>query len=245
MVIESGQYIPHKHRSILMNLFDLESITVEDVMTPRGAIESIDLSDPEDVVRRQIATSFHTRLAVYDGDSEHVIGVLHQRKLLGSTLEDDFSVERIRDLLARPYFVPADTPLYSQIQFFQENQQRLGFVVDEYGEILGLITLEDIIEELIGKFTTSTPDVGDRMHWGEDGSVLVDGTSNLRELNRRLDLVLFIDGPKTLNGLLLEHLQDIPEAGLSIKIAGVPIEVVQAEDRRIKTVRIFRPNAKK
>ena len=241
MVIDSGQYIPHKHRSMLLNLFDLESITVEDVMTPRGAIESIDLSDPEDVVRRQIATSFHTRLAVYDGDSEHVIGVLHQRKLLGSTLEDDFSVERIRELLARPYFVPADTPLYSQIQFFQENQQRLGFVVDEYGEILGLITLEDIIEELIGKFTTSTPDAGDRMAWNEDGNVLVDGSANLRELNRKLELELPTDGPKTLNGLILEHLQDIPETGVSMKIADTPIEVVQTQDRMVRTARVFRP----
>src|SRR5690606_2116541 len=194
---ESGQYIPHKHRSILMNLFDLESITVEDVMTPRGAIEGIDLSDPEQEIRHQIATSFHTRLAVHDGDSEHVIGVLHQRRLLSDTLEQDFDIERIRELLARPYFVPADTPLYSQLQFFQENQQRLAFVVDEYGELLGLITLEDIIEELIGKFTTSTPDAGNRMNWSEDGSVLVDGSSNLRELNRRLDLDLPIDGPKT------------------------------------------------
>lgn len=243
MVIESGQYIPHKHRSMLLNLFDLESITVEDVMTPRGAIESIDLSDPADAIRRQIATSFHTRLAVHDGDSEHVIGVLHQRRLLGDTLEDAFSVERIRDLLARPYFVPADTPLYSQIQFFQENQQRLAFVVDEYGEILGLITLEDIIEELIGKFTTSAPDAGERMHWSEDGSVLVDGSANLRALNRRLGLALPTGGPKTLNGLILEHLRDIPETGVSMKIADTPIEVVQTQDRMVRTARIFRPLA--
>jgi Mg2+/Co2+ transporter CorB len=241
MVIDSGQYIPHKHRSMLLNLFDLESITVEDVMTPRGAIESIDLSDPEDTIRSQIATSFHTRLAVHDGDSEHVIGVLHQRRLLGDTLEETFSAERIRELLARPYFVPADTPLYSQIQFFQENQQRLAFVVDEYGEILGLITLEDIIEELIGKFTTSTPDAGDRMHWNDDGSVLIDGSANLRALNRRLGLALPIDGPKTLNGLILEHLQDIPENGVSMKIADTPIEVVQTQDRMVRTARIFRP----
>ena len=243
MVIDSGQYIPHKHRSMLHNLFDLESITVEDVMTPRGAIESIDLSDPEDIIRRQIATSFHTRLAVYDGDSEHVIGVLHQRRLLGDTLEETFSVERIRELLARPYFVPADTPLYSQIQFFQENQQRLAFVVDEYGEILGLITLEDIIEELIGKFTTSIPDAGHRLHWSEDGCVLVDGSTNLRALNRRLGLALPIDGPKTLNGLILEHLQDIPETGVSMKIGDIPIEVVQTQDRMVRTARIFRPLA--
>ena len=241
MVIESGQYIPHKHRSILMNLFDLESITVEDVMTPRGAIEGIDLSDPEQEIRHQIATSFHTRLAVYDGDREHVVGVLHQRRLLSDTLEQDFGTERIRELLARPYFVPADTPLYSQLQFFQENQQRLAFVVDEYGELLGLITLEDIIEELIGKFTTSTPDAGDRMAWNEDGNVLVDGSANLRELNRKLELELPTDGPKTLNGLILEHLQDIPETGVSMKIADTPIEVVQTQDRMVRTARVFRP----
>ena len=241
MVAESGHYIPHKHRSILLNLFDLENITVEDVMTPRGAIEGIDLSEPEAEIRRQIATSFHTRLAVHDGDSEHVIGVLHQRRLLSDTLEQDFDIERIRELLARPYFVPADTPLYSQLQFFQENQQRLAFVVDEYGELLGLITLEDIIEELIGKFTTSTPDAGNRMNWSEDGSVLVDGSSNLRELNRRLDLDLPIDGPKTLNGLILEFLQDIPETGVSMKIGNTPVEVVQTEDRMVRTARLYRP----
>ena len=241
MVIESGQYIPHKHRSILMNLFDLESITVEDVMTPRGAIEGIDLSDPEQEIRHQIATSFHTRLAVYDSDREHVVGVLHQRRLLSDTLEQDFGTERIRELLARPYFVPADTPLYSQLQFFQENQQRLAFVVDEYGELLGLITLEDIIEELIGKFTTSTPDAGDRMVWNDEGNVLVDGSANLRELNRKLELELPTDGPKTLNGLILEHLQDIPETGVSMKIADTPIEVVQTQDRMVRTARVFRP----
>ncbi|HAG75709.1 MAG TPA: magnesium and cobalt efflux protein CorC, partial [Thauera sp.] len=151
--------------------------------------------------------------------------------------------ERIRELLTRPYFVPADTPLYSQIQFFQENQQRLAFVVDEYGEILGLITLEDIIEELIGKFTTSIPDAGNRMAWSEEGNVLVDGSANLRELNRRLDLALPTDGPKTLNGLIIEYLQDIPEAGVSMKIADTPIEVVQTQDRMIRTARLFRPLA--
>lgn len=243
MVAESGHYIPHKHRSILLNLFDLEDITVEDVMTPRGAIEGIDLSDPEAEIRHQIATSFHTRLAVHDGDSEHVIGVLHQRRLLSDTLDQAFDVERIRGLLARPYYVPADTPLYSQLQFFQENQQRLAFVVDEYGELLGLITLEDIIEELIGKFTTSTPDAADRMSWNEDGSVLVDGSANLRELNRRLGLDLPTDGPKTLNGLILEFLQDIPETGVSMKIADTPVEVVQTEDRMIRTARLYRPLA--
>ncbi len=243
MVLESGQYIPQKHRSILVNLFDLEHVTVEDVMTPRGAIEGIDLSASAEDIRHRIATSYHTRLPVHDGDSEQIIGVLHQRRLLSDTLDEGFDVERLKDLLTKPYFVPADTPLYSQIQFFQENQQRLGFVVDEYGEMLGLVTLEDIIEELIGKFTTSMPDAGDRMSWKVDGSVLVDGSANLRELNRRLGLSLPIDGPKTINGLILEYLQDIPETGVAMRIADTPIEVVQTQDRMVRTARLFRTGA--
>lgn len=241
MVLESGQYIPPKNRDILINLFDLEHITVEDVMTPRGAIESIDLRAPEDDIRQQIATSYHTRLPVLDGDNERVIGVIHLRRLLGRTLDSGFDLDSIRELVAKPYFIPSDTQVYSQLQFFQENQQRLALVVDEYGELLGLLTLEDIIEELIGKFTTSMPDSSDRLSWGEDGSVLVDGSQNLREINRRLGLNLPVEGPKTLNGLILEHLQDIPEADLSLRIAGVPIEVVQAEDKMVRMVRLFRP----
>jgi Mg2+/Co2+ transporter CorB len=244
MVLESGQYIPQKHRSILLNLFDLEHITVEDVMTPRGAIESINLSDPEDEIRTHVATSYHTRLPVFEGEAERVIGVLHLRRLLGRTLESEFSIEAIRELVSKPYFIPGDTPVYSQLQFFQENRQRLALVVDEYGELLGLVTLEDIIEELIGKFTTSMPGVSGKLRWGADGSVLVDGGQNLRELNRALALDLPVDGPKTLNGLIVEYLQDIPEGGLSVRIEGVPIEVIQTEDRMVRTARIFRPRPK-
>jgi Mg2+/Co2+ transporter CorB len=241
MVLESGMYIPQKNRDILVNLFELEHITVEDVMTPRGAIEHVDLRLPEEELRQRIATSYHTRLPVVDGDDERVIGVLHLRRLLGRTLESGFSAESLRELAARPYFIPADTPLYSQLQFFQENQQRLALVVDEYGELMGLLTLEDIIEELIGKFTSSVPDAGDRLAWGEDDTVLVDGGQNLRELNRKLGLDLPVEGPKTLNGLILDHLQDIPETDLSIRIRGVPIEVIQTEDKMVRMARLFRP----
>ncbi|WP_374265064.1 HlyC/CorC family transporter [Zoogloea sp.] len=244
MVIESGGFIPPKHRSILLNLFELEDITVEDVMTPRNQIEAVNIADPIDVIEGHLATCYHTRQPVFDGEMNAVIGILHVRRVLGQTLERSLSAADIRETLSRPYFIPASTPVYSQLQFFQENRERLGLVVDEYGELLGLVTLEDIIEELIGKFTTSAPGGAERLAWQGD-SLLVDGGQHLRTVNRKLGLDLPLDGPKTLNGLLLEHLQDIPEAGLSIKIAGVPIEVVQAEDRRIKTVRIFRPNAKK
>jgi Mg2+/Co2+ transporter CorB len=243
MVLESGQYVPQKHRSILVNLFDLEHITVEDLMTPRGAIEAIDLAATEDDIRNHLATSYHTRLPVFDGDTERVIGVLHLRRLLGTTLESGFEVASIREVVVKPYFIPADTPVYSQLQFFQENHQRMALVVDEYGELLGLVTLEDIIEELIGKFTTGMPDASGKLHWGKDGSVLVDGSQNLREINRRLGLDLPVDGPKTLNGLIVEYLQDIPETGLSMRIDGVPIEVVQTEDKMVRTARLFRPTA--
>lgn len=245
MVLESGAFIPPKHRSILVNLFELEDITVEDVMTPRHQIEAVDISEPMQVIQGHLATCYHTRLPVFDGEMNAVIGVLHVRRLLAHSFENRLSVPDIRELLARPYFIPASTPVYSQLQFFQENRERLGLVVDEYGELLGLVTLEDIIEELIGKFTTSAPDASERLRWGEDGSVIADGSQHLRALNRKLGLNLPVDGPKTLNGLVLEHLQDIPESGLSVRIAGVPIEVMQAEDRRIKTVRIFRPQTGK
>lgn len=245
MVLESGAFIPPKHRSILVNLFELEDITVEDVMTPRHQIEAVDISEPMQVIQGHLATCYHTRLPVFDGEMNAVIGVLHVRRLLAHSFENRLSVPDIRELLARPYFIPASTPVYSQLQFFQENRERLGLVVDEYGELLGLLTLEDIIEELIGKFTTGAPDASERLRWGEDGSVIADGSQPLRALNRKLGLNLPVDGPKTLNGLVLEHLEDIPESGLSVRIAGVPIEVMQAEDRRIKTVRIFRPQTGK
>ncbi|MCE1172071.1 MAG: CNNM domain-containing protein [Azovibrio sp.] len=241
LVLEAGAFIPPKHKSILVNLFDLESITVEDVMTARQQMEAIDISDPIDQIRHQLATCYHTRLPVFDEDTNAVIGVLHVRRVLSESLEGRLDKATLREMVAKPYFIPASTPVYSQLQFFQENRERLGLVVDEYGELLGLVTLEDIIEELIGKFTTSTHDATERLTWNEEGCVLTDGSQHLRELNRKLGLNFPLDGPKTLNGLILEHLQDIPEAGLSLKIAGIPVEVVQAEDRRIRNVRIFRP----
>jgi len=242
LVLESGAFIPPKHRSILLNLFELEDITVEDVMTPRNQIEAVNIAEPLDVIQRHLATCYHTRLPVFDGEMNAVIGVLHVRRVLGQTLDHTLEVADLRTMLSKPYFIPASTAIYSQLQFFQENRERLGLVVDEYGELLGLVTLEDIIEELIGKFTTTTPDAAEKLSWGADGSVLTDGSQHLRDLNRKLGLSLPLDGPKTLNGLILECLQDIPESGVSVKIANVPIEVVQAEDRRIKTARIFRPH---
>jgi len=243
LVLEAGHYIPKKHRSILVNLFDLERITVEDVMTPRGQIEAIDLEAPLDRITEQLATSYHTRLLVYRNELGNIAGILHLRKVLALMREGELERDKLAELLTEPYFIPASTPLFAQLQYFQENHQRFALVVDEYGELQGLMTLEDIIEEIIGEFTTNSPSVATIRAWDENDSALVEGASPLRELNRKLGLALPLDGPKTLNGLIIEHFQDIPEAGVSLKIAGVPIEIVQTQDRVVKTIRLFKPKA--
>jgi Mg2+/Co2+ transporter CorB len=170
-----------------------------------------------------------------------VVGILHLRKVLAPLRAGTLSKAEVESLLAQPYFVPATTPVFAQMQYFQENQERIALVVDEYGELMGLVTLEDIIEEIIGKFTTSMPSATQALAWGEDGSASADGATPVRELNRALGLDLPTEGPKTLNGLILEHLRDIPEADVSIKIGEVPMEIVHAQGRTVKTVRIFRP----
>lgn len=241
VVLDSGQFIPSQHRSILLNLFELEHVTVADIMTPRGEIESIDVTAPLEDIMAQLATSYHTRVVVFENDPANVIGVLRLRHLLAEAFAGKLDLETLRERMVEPYFIPAATPIYTQLEFFRENRQRLGLVVDEYGEIQGLVTLEDIIEELVGKFTTRQADVGHRLAWDEAGAVLVDGAVSLRELNRQLGLELPVDGPRTLNGLIIEHLQDIPEVGVAVRVGEVPMEVVQTQDRKIKMVRLHRP----
>jgi Mg2+/Co2+ transporter CorB len=181
------------------------------------------------------------RLPVFRDSRGEVVGVLHLRKVLAPLQAGTLNKTEIESLLAAPYFVPASTPVFAQMQYFQENEQRIALVVDEYGELMGLVTLEDIIEEIIGKFTTSMPSAAQTLAWGEDGSATADGATPVREVNRALGLALPTEGPKTLNGLILEQLRDIPESDVSIKIGDVPMEIVHAQGRTVKTVRIFRP----
>jgi Mg2+/Co2+ transporter CorB len=233
--------MPKKHQAILDRLFDLNAITVEDLMTPRGSIEILDLAAPWDEVLTQLATSHHSRLPVCRESLDQLLGILPARRLLGAVGDENFDETALSAQIQAPYYIPAGTPAFSQLAFFQENRQRIGFVVDEYGEILGLLTLEDIIEEFVGDFTTSLPGLGQSLAWQEDGSAIVEGARPLRDLNRMLGLAFPVDGPKTLNGLILEHFQDIPEAGVSVKLAGVPVEILQTKDRSVVTARIFRP----
>ncbi|MDR0996065.1 MAG: CNNM domain-containing protein [Zoogloeaceae bacterium] len=240
LVMESRELIPPIHGTMLLNLFDLSKIPVEEVMTPRSGIEILDLEQPWAEVQEQIRTSMHARLPVCAGSLDQLVGLLSMRRVLGHMSEDDFGPETLKALLKAPYYIPAGTSLFAQLSFFRENRQRFGFVVDEYGEILGILTLEDIVEEIVGEFTTALPGVPNTLAWDKNDSVLVSGSQSLRDLNRKLGLQFPLDGPKTLNGLILEQCEDIPEACLSLKHDGVVIEIVQTEGKSVKTARIFK-----
>ncbi|MDD2775352.1 MAG: CNNM domain-containing protein [Gallionella sp.] len=239
LVLESEHFLPRKHQKMLLNLVDLEHITVNDVMIPRSQIEALNINAAPDVLRQQIITSHHVLLPVYADTLDNIIGVLHIKRTLALLQEETLDLEQLQTLLLEPYFTPSETPLLSQLQYFQERRMRLGLVVDEYGELLGLVSLENILEEIVGEFTTQSPAQTGSFLRQEDGSLLLEGSNSLRELNRKFGFHFPLSGAKTLNGLILEHLQDIPEAGTSLKIANHPIEIIQTQGRIVKVVRIF------
>ena len=241
IVLESSGVLPREHQRILVNLLELEDITVDDVMTPRSQIEAIDIEDDPERLRQQIATSHHTRLVVHAGSPDNLRGVLHVRRVLHALAGEELDPETLKESLEEPYFIPAGTPLFTQLRNFQSGRRRLGLVVDEYGELQGLVTLEDLLEEMVGEFTTQAPSGMGYLRQEEDGTWLAEGTVLLRHLNRKLGLSLPLDGPKTLNGLLLEQFEDIPEAGVSLKLGDVPVEIVQTQDRAVKMARIYLP----
>ena len=245
LVLEAEHFLPRKHQKMLLNLVDLERITVNDVMIPRNQIEALDIDADPAELRQQIITCHHTLLPVYADTPGNIIGILHLKRVPALLQDATLDVAQLRETLYEPYFIPSDTPLLKQLQHFQERQARLGLVVDEYGELLGLVTLENILEEIVGEFTTQSPTQTGKFLRQDDGSFLLEGGSSLRELNRKLGLHLPLEsGAKTLNGLILEHLEDIPEAGTSLKIADYPIEIIQIQDRSVKVARIFPAQAK-
>ena len=243
IVTDAGNFLPKKHRTILLNLFELEKISVDDVMTAHTQVEAIDFDAPLEDILQQIANSQHTRLPVRQGEHEEIIGILHLRKVMSQLRAhhepNDLTKETLREVISEPYFIPSGTPLYTQIQQFQEHQQRVALVVDEYGEFKGLVTLEDILEEMIGDFTTQSPSRTGSYRQDEDGGWLADGSSMLRDLNKKLDLQLPLEGPRTLNGLILEYFEDIPESNTSFKIGSHVLEIIQTQDRIVKSVKIF------
>ncbi len=239
LVLEGGKFIPKKHQSIFLNLFELEDLTVDDTMTPRGQIEYIDLEDDIEDIRNALATAHHTRLIVCEGGLDNVLGMVHVRKVLSAMRREPIELEDLRAIIREPYFVPEGTPLLTQLTHFQDNQRHMGLVVDEYGEILGLVTMKDILEEIVGEFTSQAIGSGSLFHREPDGSIIADGTCSLRVLNRKAGFNFPLEGPKTINGLLLEELEDIPEAGTHLDIAGHTVEILQVQDRMVKVVRLL------
>lgn len=239
MVLEAEHFMPRQHQKMLLNLVDLERITVNHVMIPRNQIESLNINADREVLHEQIITCHHTLLPVYSDTPGNIIGILHIKRVPALLQDAGLDLMQLREVLQEPYFIPSDTPLLQQLQQFQQRHARMGLVVDEYGELLGLVTLENILEEIVGEFTTHSPAQTGKFLRQDDGSFLLEGSSSLRELNRKLGLHLPLDSAKTLNGLILEHLEDIPETGTSLKIAGHPIEIIQTQDRIVKVARLF------
>ena len=244
VVHEAGTLIPKRHQKMLISILDLEKVTVEDIMIPRNEITGIDLNDEMTQIVDQLQHSQHTRLPVFRDNINEVEGFLHVRSVLHLLAQDRFTMDDLMNSVREAYFVPETTPLNTQLLNFQEKERRIGLVVDEYGDVQGLVTLEDILEEIVGEFTSEAATTIKDIHPQKDGSYLVDGSANIRDLNRVMKWNLPVDGPKTFNGLITEQLESIPEQGISVKIAGHPIEIVQTQGNTVKTARML-PMTKK
>ena len=238
VVYEAGARISQKYRHMLINILDLEKVTVNDVMVPHNEIVGVDLDDDFDDIVGLIQNSDHTRLPVFQDSIDNVIGILHLRRLANLFARREFTKDDLGELAEPPYFVPEGTPLSTQLVQFQKARQRFALVVDEYGDIQGIVTLEDILEEIVGEFTTDpAADEVDIVKEGEN-SFLVSGTANIREMNRIMKWSLPTAGPKTLNGLIVEYLETIPEAGTGLKVDGYPIEILETRENRVQLARI-------
>jgi len=243
VVKEAGSMIPKRHQQMLFGILDLEKVTVEDIMVPRNEVIGIDLETDRDEIESQLRNCRHTRIPLINSNLDNIIGVIHVRKI-PELLEhpDEFNADAIMEKSVEPYYVPIGTPLHTQLSNFQREKRRLGFVVDEYGDIQGLVTLEDILEEIVGEFTTD-PGYSHDIHEQEDGSHLIDASANIRDINKSLKWTLDTEGPKTLNGLIIETLENIPETGTSLRIGDYIIEILQTTKQAVKTVKV-RPISK-
>ena len=237
-LVEAGSMIPKRHKKMLVSILDLEKVTVNDVMVPRNEVEGLDINTPIAEITKQLSHCSHTRLPIYEDSLDNIIGILHVRKALHLLAQENLTIETLNSITKEAYFVPEGTPLNTQLIQFQRQRRRTGLVVDEYGDIVGLVTLEDIFREIVGEFTADSIDEDKDIHPQQDGSFLINGTANIREINRNNHWHLPTEGPKTINGLILEILESIPDPGVSLRIKDYVIEVVQTADNTIKTVRI-------
>jgi len=243
VVRESGSDLPLNRQSMLLGILDLERVTVDDIMIPRNEVAGIDLDDDLEAIISQLRTTPHTRLPVFRNDINQIEGIVHMRQIARLLSHDQLTKESLLAACTEPYFVPENTPLSTQLLNFQKQKRRIGIVVDEYGDVRGVVTLEDILEEIVGEFsnqdTLRSPDI----HPQEDGTLVIDGAAYIREVNRALDWHLPCDGPKTLNGLITEALEHIPDSGICLQIGNYRLEILQATDNRVKSVRAWTVSA--
>lgn len=238
VVDEAKQIISGQHSEMLLRILDLENTSVEDIMVPRNEITGIDLTDDWNNIERQITNSQRTRVPVFHDSIDHTVGILHLRKILNLLTRGELNIDNVKAQVRKAYFIPAGTSLTQQLLNFQKKKRRSGLVVDEYGSIQGLVTLEDILEEIVGRFTTDAPTRNFDIHAQDDGSYLVDGSTHIRDINRSLNWSLPQGGPKTLNGLILEHMEMIPEPGTSLLIENYSIEIMRTSKNTVQSVRI-------
>ncbi|TLF49825.1 HlyC/CorC family transporter [Halomonas urmiana] len=241
VVHEAGPLIPRRHQAMLVSILDLENVTVNDIMVPRHEVMGLDLDDDLEEILAQIRTSQHTRVPIYKGDINNIIGMLHLRNAARFLSRGDVTKAAIVQEAREPYFIPESTPLHTQLLNFQKQKRRIGIVVDEYGDVEGLVTLEDILEEIVGEFTTDVAGLDQEIHPQDDGSHLIDGTANIRDINKALGWQLPTDGPKTLNGVILEHLESFPDGPVCLQIGNVRMEILEVRDNLITAARCWQP----
>lgn len=238
VVNEAATMIPESHQKMLLSILDLEKVTIDDIMVPRNELIGIDLEDEWSDIIKQLSETSHTRLPVYEGDIDHMVGIIHIRRALRFFHMEDSTKDDFKKIIRDAYYIPAGTPLNTQLLNFQHQRRRNAMVVNEYGDILGLVTLEDILEEIVGEFTTDPSASRKDIQIKDDGNYLIDGSITVRELNRILSWQLPTEGPKTLNGLIIEYLEHIPEPGTSMMLDNYPIEIIQTTKNAVKTVLI-------
>ncbi|VAW54018.1 Putative membrane protein YfjD [hydrothermal vent metagenome] len=237
-VVEANHLLPQKHQAMLLGLLNLEHSTVDDIMVPRNEITALDLNESWDDIIEDLTTCQRARLPVYRGDINNIQGLLHMRSIVNLLSQNELTKESLEQQIRDVYFIPEGTSLYQQLTNFQKNKRRTALAVDEYGDIQGLVTLEDILEEVVGEFTTPSPLNNSNIIHNDDGSFLISANTHIREINRNLSIGLPTNGPKTLNGLILEHLQSIPTTGTSLLIANHPIEVVKVQNNVVQMARL-------
>ncbi len=244
IVNEAGALIPHKHQKMLLGILDLEKATVEDIMIPRQEIDGIDLNEPWDELVQDLLEMPYTQALVYRGSIDNVVGFIHARHLMQALMAGELTPEKLESLIQEPYYIPEGTPLNTQLLNFQKAKRRVGLVVDEYGDVLGLVTMSDLLEQIVGEFTSDPTDHISDVTPQEDGSYLVSGSASVRELVKTFGWDLPTEGPRTFNGLILEQLESIPEPGTSLLINGYPVEILQTQGNAVKTARIH-PEARR